>query len=91
MSYTFQVPDELYERLEEYAARRGQTPDELLLAYIEEIARQAEGGQPGQQSVVGEDPLLPFVGAFVFGVRDLAEHHDHYLAQAYVDDHMRGK
>jgi hypothetical protein len=43
MSHVFQVPDDLYERLAAYAAERGQTADELLLAYVKEIARQAEG------------------------------------------------
>ena len=91
MSHIFQLPDELYERLQAYAARRGKTVDELLLAYAEEIARQPEGSESGTQSVSEVDPLAPFIGAFKFGVGDLAEHHDRYLAQAYADEHRQGE
>ncbi len=87
VSHVLHVPDELYERLVTAAAQRGQTADELLLAYIEEVARQAPDNTTAIQRVATEDPLAPFIGAFVFGVGDLAEHHDHYLAQAYADEH----
>ena len=34
MSHIFQVPDEIYTEIAAYAARRGQTPDALLMALL---------------------------------------------------------
>jgi hypothetical protein len=38
-------------------------------------------------SAPAEDPIAEFIGAFSFGVGDLAERHDHYLAAEAMDPH----
>ncbi len=38
MSHSFQVPDDLYTELATYAARRGQSPDVLLMESVPLIA-----------------------------------------------------
>jgi len=43
-------------------------------------------GQAKKDEGVGDDPLAPFIGAFVFDGADVAEKHDAYLANAYADE-----
>lgn len=85
MSYVFQVPDDLYKELAEYASERGQTVDELLLAYVRQAIDHERNRETGTADEGALDPLAPFIGAFTFGVGDLAENHDQYLAQSYMD------
>jgi hypothetical protein len=40
MSHSFQVPDDLYTELATYAARRGQSPDVLLMDLVKEGVEQ---------------------------------------------------
>lgn len=85
MSHALNVPDELYSKFAEYAAERGQTADELLLAYMRGLVEISQSGRASEAIVITEDPLAPFIGAFTFGVGDLAENHDQYLAQSPAD------
>lgn len=88
MSHTVQVPDDIYARLAAVARQRGKTPEELLLEWAADVAEQAERQTIPAEPEIGpdHDPIAPFIGAFTFGVGDLAEQHDTYLAEAYADD-----
>lgn len=82
MSQALYMPDELYQRLVEVARARGQSPDELLRALLSEVIESENNvaiQPPNGQDSPG-DPLAPFIGAFHFGVGDLAARHDAYLA-----------
>ena len=93
MSHTVQVPDELYDKLASYARDQGTTPDDMLIAWAGEIVRREEQRQARQEESedVISDPIAPFIGAFTFGVGDLAEQHDSYLSESYANTHESGK
>ncbi len=40
MSHSFQVPDDLYMEIATYAARRGQSPDVLLIGLVKDGVEQ---------------------------------------------------
>lgn len=84
MSQALYVPDELYQQLVEVARARGQSADDLLRAILTDMIEREniEAAQPSSDQEPVEDPLAPFIGAFHFGVGDLAVRHDAYLAQA---------
>jgi hypothetical protein len=87
MGHAIQVPDELYDKLAAYAKDHGHTPEDLVVAWVADVVRQA-GSQRTPDSVeTAEDPIAPFIGAFRFGVGDLGKNHDRYLAEAYEDVH----
>lgn len=85
MSQALYVPDDLYQQLVEVARARGQSAEEMLREIVTDAiereivvpARSTVGNEPE------EDPLAPFIGAFHFGVGDLAARHDAYLTEAY--------
>ncbi len=72
MSHSFQVPDDLYTELATYAARRGQSPDVLLMDLVKEGVEQLK--QTDSMAALrkipydpAHDPLAPFIGAFDSG------------------------
>ncbi len=96
MSHVFRVPEDLYAAIIAFAAEQGETPDQLFLQWAHSIKDQrdrlaATGDQPmdmsGATYVPANDPLAEFLGAFETDVPDLVIHHDHYLGEAYGDDH----
>jgi hypothetical protein len=90
MSQAIHIPDELYERLREYARRQASTPDDVVADWIARLGMPAaaENGhtEPQAATQAVPDPLAPFIGTFRFGVGDLAEKHDEYLAEAHADE-----
>ena len=86
------IPDDLYQRIEEMAARRGQSPDEFLLTIINRKLRVADNGQTGDGVPLEEydpkaDPLARFMGIITSDEPGWADRHDEYLAKAYEDTH----
>lgn len=82
MSQNVAVPDDLYAKLAAYAERHGQTPERVLLDAVTETLQQDQqrSSTARDDDEADTDPIAPFIGAFTFGVGDLAEHHDKYLA-----------
>jgi len=87
MSHAFQVPDEIYTEIATYAARRGQTPDALLIELVTEgveTLKQVQSTTPVYEASYDPayDPLAPFIGAFDSGDDDHGwiERHDEYFA-----------
>ena len=86
MSHVFQVPDDIYTEIAAYAAQRGQTPDDLLIALLTgsvELLKRVEA-TPSVPKVAydpAHDPLAPFIGAFDSGGDDPGwiERHDEYF------------
>lgn len=83
MSQALYLPDDLYQRLVEAARRRGQSADDLLRAILTDVIDRENAGdaQSPKKPEPQEDSLAQFIGAFHFGVGDLASCHDTYLAQ----------
>jgi hypothetical protein len=87
MSHSFQVPDDLYTELATYAARRGQSPDVLLMDLVKEGVEQLK--QTDSMAALrkipydpAHDPLAPFIGAFDSGNDEPGwiERHDEFFA-----------
>ena len=96
MSHVFQVPDDIYAEIAAYAAQRGQTPDDLLIALLTgsvELLKRVEA-MPSTSEVAynpAYDPLAPFIGAFDSGGGDgWIERHDMYLAGSRDTGEQRG-
>jgi hypothetical protein len=90
MSRALYLPDDLYQRLVEVAHGRGQSADDLLRAILTDaiVHENAGTAQLPDEHEPREDPLAQFIGAFHFGVGDLAARHDAYLTAAY-EHHTR--
>jgi hypothetical protein len=69
-SLTLQIPEELYQPLIDAAERMGQTPEEVALKWLSEVAQQ-----------ITDDPIEQFIGAIPSQVLDWTTQHDLYLGQ----------
>ena len=83
MSHNFQIPDDIYTELVNYAAQHGQSPDTLLIEMVKEGVEQLK--QTDSMVAIrkvsynpANDPLAPFIGAFDSGNDDSGwiERHD---------------
>ncbi|HJT57099.1 MAG TPA: hypothetical protein VJ761_11440 [Ktedonobacteraceae bacterium] len=94
MDHTFQISDEIYSEIATYAARHGQSPNDLLVELITEAVEQlkrtdsyvAVRAKPYNPA---NDPLAPFIGAFNSGENDSEwiEQHDAYFAHDYGEQY----
>lgn len=72
---TLEVPDELYAALEEMAAEQKRSAEQVGAEWLSAtIGRLAN------------DPLLKLAGCFESGIPDLADRHDHYIAEHLADE-----
>ena len=60
MSQALQIPDEVYEAIKEYAAQRGQTPEEAVVSWATSLRQPAESGKDTQPD---EDPMIALMRA----------------------------
>ncbi|PYV90068.1 MAG: hypothetical protein DMG90_09970 [Acidobacteria bacterium] len=99
MSHTFQISDEKYAKLVDYAEECQQTPEILFQEWIEGIIdiievqkvmfeEQKERKRTGEFS---DDPLFQMAGSLSIDAPDLAHRLDEYLAEAYADNHAQEK
>ena len=65
---TLEVSDNLYELLLQVAGQIEQTPEQLLVEWIENKIKQSLN-----------DPLLQLAGAFESDLTDISERHDTYI------------
>lgn len=100
MSHVFQLSDEQYAKLVAYAAQRKQTPETLFQTWLSEVTHNVEaftsssrterlgrGGQQGWEEEPLNSPLSQILGIFSIDAPDLADKHDEYLAEAYMENH----
>jgi hypothetical protein len=64
------IPDELYQALQDFASRDGKTPEDVSVAWL-----------TAMMECIANDPLMKLAGTLDSGVPDLAERHDEYLGQ----------
>lgn len=72
---TLELTDIVYKLLSETSAQSGQTPEQMILEWVEERI---------QQTI--QDPLLQLAGIIEAEVTDVAERHDDYIGQALKKD-----
>ena len=72
MGHTFQLPDDIYSEIANYAAQHGQTPDALLTELVKEGVEQLK--HTDKMAAIrkinydpAHDPLAPFIGAMDSG------------------------
>ena len=77
---TLELPQNIYDSVQEAAARAGQSPQELITQLL---------GQNLGQNIQGfaDDPLEEFIGAFRSDIPDWGENHDRYLGQELLENH----
>lgn len=74
-SLTLELPDELYTPLRERAERAGQTPEEIVMAWLEATLRAST-----------DDHLIQLSGAFASDHPNISDRHDEYLGQAQAGE-----
>jgi hypothetical protein len=86
MSHIFQVPDDIYGEIVTYAAKRGLTPENLLMTLLEEGVDQLKqtDSMRAIQKVPydpAHDPLAPFIGRYEIDTEDFdwIDQHDKYF------------
>lgn len=89
MSHVLELPDEVYKQIEAYAARRGQTPADVVREWA--AANAGTESMPGEQRVGNPayDPWAGFRGISQALSPDSVDRHDEYLAAEYEDTHER--
>ncbi|MCI5130426.1 MAG: hypothetical protein D3904_02630 [Candidatus Electrothrix sp. EH2] len=73
---TLQIPDRIYQPLQERAKKRGKTLDQII---IEWLGNAVEDGP--------DDPLLQLAGAFSCGVKNIGTNHDIHIGQELSNTH----
>ncbi len=84
MSHIVEVPDELYRKIERYAAERNQDPESLIASWAAEAMRRTETPQPieapiSDGSLASDEPLALLAGIVSVPDADAGDHHDRYV------------
>jgi hypothetical protein len=91
MSHAALIPDELYRAIEAYAARRGESAEEAILAWPERLREQRECApvEDNDANVYhpADDPLAAFLGRSELPSPDAIRWHDDAIAQEALDAH----
>lgn len=67
-----ELPDPTYEQLTKKAKKRGQTPEQFILAWVENITQG------------DDDPLLYLAGIFEASVTDISDRHNEYFGEQHL-------
>ena len=89
MSHVFSLPDEAYERIEAYAARHGQTVEELIVVWAQALDRESPTQVTPGTAVYdpADDPLADFLGKGELTSPDAIQRHDEAIAAEAIDAH----
>lgn len=94
MSHAVTVPDELYRAIEDYATRRGESAEAVILAWAESLKQRSDATTESPPSEVSSrvnnptyDPWAGFRGIAEGRSADSIDRHDTYLAQEYTFPH----
>lgn len=68
------VPENIYQKLIKKAQKQGETLENIVLNYLDQVNLETE-----------EDPLEQFIGAFDSKNSDWLENHDYYLGHSHVE------
>jgi len=73
---TLEIPNRIYKKLGEKAKMTGQTPEQLVLNWVQAAAEDVEN-----------DPLLQLAGVLHADVTNISERHDEYIGQELSANH----
>jgi hypothetical protein len=80
MSYTVELPDDLYQRVERYAAERQRRPKSLIVSWVTDAIQWAEAPTPTAGSGLSTDELLTLLaGNLSVPDADAGDVHDRYF------------
>ncbi len=96
MAHVFEIPDDLYEKLEAYAEKHQQTPEELFISWARQLTTPQSTGTWGNEppptaEELRNSPLLQIAGSLSIGDPRLETEFDEVLAEAFIDDHAEGE
>ncbi|HVG19788.1 MAG TPA: hypothetical protein VNI02_12115 [Blastocatellia bacterium] len=77
-SLTLEIPEHVFESLQEIAKQTGRTPEEIIL---ESVVTHA--------GLAADDSLEKWIGAFDSGLPDLGSRHHDYVGQSLLDEMRR--
>lgn len=90
MSHTINLSEEEYAALEAYAQRQGQSPDELIRAWVASVAEQPHEDwanvPPPTEEELRDSPFLRVMGSLSVGIPGWADRHDEVFGQEEADD-----
>jgi hypothetical protein len=72
---TLEISDNIYEVLLKTSSQVGQTPEQIILEWVENKIKRTM-----------QDPLLELAGTFESNTTDIGERHDEYLGQILRND-----
>lgn len=73
---TLEISEPLYETILKRAVQYGQTPENIIITWIEKAAK----------SSTKNDPLLQLAGIFQSNLTDIGEQHNEYLGKQLAND-----
>lgn len=73
---TLEISDSIYQMLLKTAKQIGQTPEQVVLNWLESSVKQSTN-----------DPLLKLAGIFDSDLTDISERHDEYIGKVLSDNH----
>ncbi len=90
MAHVFEIPDELYEKLQAFAQEHRQTPEALLLAWVKQVTEPQRATSWGDESPPTEEelersPLLRIAGSLSIGDPRLQTEFGEVLAEAIAE------
>lgn len=77
---TLEISDPIYQMLLKTAKQIGQTPEQVVLNWLENRVKQSVNDPLN-------DPLLKLAGIFDSDLTDISQHHDKYIGKALRDNH----
>ena len=86
MSHAVLLPDELYQKIRDFAERSAQEPDALIVGWVEQAAQQVTL-TPQEEIDLANDPLFQIAGIFASDQPGWVDRHDEYLADEYANTH----
>lgn len=90
MTHTLELPEEIYQALTEEAARRGQSPQALIQAWVATLHAETTTPAAKDEQRVNNpqfDPWAGFRNATTALSPDSLDRHDEYLANEAVNSH----
>lgn len=84
MSHVFQIPDEIYQELTNYATSYGKTPEAIFLEWVADIRQKEIASQDALVASVS-DPWAGFLTQAT--APDVTTNHDYYLGEDALDPH----
>jgi hypothetical protein len=87
MSHAINLPDDLFEQIEEIARQQGSKPEAIAQQWLRAAILRSNEAPRDHEYDPSRDPLMRLAGSISSGDPSWGERHDEYLAQAYQVSH----